>query len=113
MPLRRPRTILDDASDAITSVFAGPLSPITSIFGASSRSSTVQEVYNSDIDLREDEVLEEDRGEGEEVDDSPELRRDVRVIAVGDHETGLTELTKRRRAWEVLPLRRTRVNYQR
>ena len=68
---------------------------------------------NSDIDLREDEVLEEDRGEGEEVDDSPELRRDVRVIAVGDHETGLTELTKRRRAWEVLPLRRTRVIYQR
>ncbi|PAV22746.1 WD40 domain containing protein [Pyrrhoderma noxium] len=113
VPLRRPRTILDDASDAITSVFAGPLSPITSIFGASARSSTVQEVYNSDIDLREDEVLEEDRGEGEEVDDSPELRRDVRVIAVGEHETGLTELTKRRRAWEVLPLRRTRVNYQR
>lgn len=75
--MRKPRTLLDDASEAINSVIANPLSPLTSIFGGGTAKATTQDVQNNDIDLREDEVLEEDRGEGEEADDSPELLRRV------------------------------------
>ncbi|KAI5122356.1 hypothetical protein M0805_004114 [Coniferiporia weirii] len=113
VPLRKPRTLLENASDVFTNVIVNPLSPLTSIFGGTPKSATAQEVYNSDIDLREDELLEEDRGEGEEADDSPENMRRVRVLSVNEGEQGITEATKRRRAWEVIPLRRSRALYTR
>ncbi|THH05170.1 hypothetical protein EW145_g4992 [Phellinidium pouzarii] len=113
IPLRKPRTLLENASDVFNSVIASPLSPLASIFGGPSKSATVQEVYNSDIDLREDELLEEDRGEGEEVDDSQEKFRRVRVLTVNSDEEGTAETAQRRRTWEVMPLRRSRALYTR
>ncbi|OCB87135.1 hypothetical protein A7U60_g5872 [Sanghuangporus baumii] len=89
VPMRKPRSFLENASDALNSVFTNPL---TSIFGATSQA-TVREVHDSDIDLREHEVLEEDRGEGEEADDSPEPLRKVAVVALPDQEEILTLAT--------------------
>jgi hypothetical protein len=67
-------------------------------------------VFNADIDLTEDEVLEEDKGEEAEVDNSPDLARKVRIVAVptGDKSMMdflLSENAKRRRKWVVTPLR--------
>ena len=111
VPQRKPRTIFDDATEALSAVVSNPLSPFTSIFGGAGSSkagsSTVEAVHESDIDLREEELMEEDRGAEEEDDDSPELGRKVRVVMAKVGEA-LTDATKLRRAWEVIPLRWTR-----
>lgn len=106
---------MEDVTEAVTNVFAVPLTPLASLFGkAPAPSATVEDVYRGDIDLREDELLEEDRAEGEEIDDSPENIRRVRVIGVAEGEDlSLTEATKLRRRWEVLPIRRSRALYAR
>ena len=67
-------------------------------------------MFNGDIDLTEDEVLEEDKGEEAEVDNSPDLSRKVRIVAVSTGEKSMMDLllsenAKRRRKWVVTPLR--------
>jgi len=112
VPLRKPRTLMEDMTEAVSNVFATPLTPFATLFGKAP--ATAEDVYRSDIDLREDEVLEEDRAEGEEVDDSPENIRRVRVVGVTEGENrALTEAAKLRRKWEVLPIRRSRALYTR
>ena len=67
-------------------------------------------MFNGDIDLTEDEVLEEDKGEEAEVDDSPDSGRKVRIVAVSTGEKSMMDLllsenAKMRRKWVVTPLR--------
>lgn len=69
--------------------------------------STVAEVREIDIDLREEELMEEDRGAEEEEDDSPSPLRKVRVVKANEGQQ-VTLATKLRRSWEVIPLRWTR-----
>lgn len=106
---------MEDMTEAVSNVFAAPLTPFATLFGkAPAASATAEDVYRGDIDLREDEVLEEDRTEGDEVDDSPENIRRVRVVGVTEGENrALTEAAKLRRKWEVLPIRRSRALYAR
>ncbi|KAA1477294.1 hypothetical protein DENSPDRAFT_844509 [Dentipellis sp. KUC8613] len=104
MPMRKPRTFLDDASEALTSALRSPLSLFS---GAAPRPDTSEHV-NEAFDLRPDELLEQDRGEAAEVDDSPEAIRHVRVIVTTAEEArGLGEKARNRRRWSVHPLRRT------
>ena len=68
------------------------------------------EVFNGDIDLTEDEVLEEDKGEEAEVDDSADLTRNVRIIAMSTAEKNMMDLllseeARKRRKRVVIPLR--------
>lgn len=111
VPKRKPRSIFEDAADAFNAVVANPLSPFTSMFSGVGSSetgaSTIEEVRESDIDLREEELMEEDRGAEEEDDDSPDLERKVRVVMTREAEI-ITDATKLRRTWEVIPLRWTR-----
>lgn len=111
VPERKPRTIFEDASEAISTVISNPLSPFTSIFGGlgmnKTSTSTVAEVREIDIDLREEELMEEDRGAEEEEDDSPSPLRKVRVVKANEGQQ-VTLATKLRRSWEVIPLRWTR-----
>jgi len=108
IPLRRPRSLLEDASDVFTGVLSGPLS----LFGGSKPQTRPEEVFSSDIDLREEEVVDEDRAEGEEADDSPERLRRVRVFADAQvDESQLPIPAKNRRKWEIVPLRRSRALY--
>ncbi len=74
----------------------------------------------SDIDLREEEVLEEDRVEAEEMDDSAEPIRRVRVLpvrlsAVGDgaveDDDGISPMARVRRRWQVIPLRWSKASW--
>ncbi|KAF8973489.1 hypothetical protein BDZ97DRAFT_1900333 [Flammula alnicola] len=94
IPMRKPRTIIDNASEFITSSILTP-SP--------SLQARPDEVFNGDIDLAEDEVVEEERGEEAEVDDSSEPGRKVRVVAVPTAEKNMLDLNRRR--WVVTPLR--------
>lgn len=67
-------------------------------------------MFSGVIDLAEHEVLEEDKGEEAEVDDSPDLGRKVRIVAIPTAEKSmmdllLSEKAKKRRQWVVTQLR--------
>ncbi|KAJ7157164.1 WD40 repeat-like protein [Mycena filopes] len=80
IPLRKPRTILDDAHAFLASAITTPLSFFSA--APTSPKATPEEVFSTHIDLGEHEVLEEERGEEAEVDDSPEWGRRVRVLGI-------------------------------
>ncbi|KAG6873841.1 hypothetical protein C0995_010453 [Termitomyces sp. Mi166 len=107
IPLRKPKTILDDAAAFLSSAVSAPLSFLS---GVSPRpQATPDEVFKGPIDLDEDEVVEEDRGEEAEVDDSPETGRKVRMIVIANKsqsDKNLGEKARNRRRWEVVSLRR-------
>lgn len=106
IPRRRPRTILDGASDALASAFRNPFSLLV---GAQVSVTDMTAAGTDDtFNLREEEVEEQERGEETEIDDDPARDRAVRVIGMTpeqDHE--LTERAWARRRWEVIPLRAT------
>lgn len=105
IPLRKPRSLIDDASALLTSAVSAPFS----LFGyAAPTSPRPDQVFDSgDIDLREDEILEQERSEEGEVDDSYEKFRQVRVIGVAkEDEQVVGEKAQARRQWKVVPLRK-------
>ncbi|OCH96414.1 WD40 repeat-like protein [Obba rivulosa] len=107
IPLRKPRTIIDDASAILSSALTAPFS----FFGSTNAASAARpdEVFDGEIDLREEEILEQDRSEEGEVDDSPERLRHVRVVSFAkEAAAGLGEKAKLRMQWEVLPLLTTK-----
>jgi hypothetical protein len=105
-PLRKPRTIIDDASELIATAITSPINLFSSAFGGKGAAKP-EEVFDGNIDLKEEEVVDEDRGEEGEVDDSSELERQVRVIGVVKGPEGnLSEKARRRRQWAVSSLRR-------
>ena len=60
LPIRKPRTILDDATALLSNAISSPLS----LFGGHSAPANTRphEVFDDgDIDLREDEILEQER----------------------------------------------------
>ncbi|KAJ7069044.1 WD40 repeat-like protein [Mycena belliarum] len=107
VPLRKPRTMLDDAQQFISSAITLPFSLFSA---APAPQATPEAVFSSDIDLGEDEVLEEERGEEAEVDDSPEWGRSVRVLGIvnkSKEEREIVEKARNRRRWQITPLRQT------
>lgn len=108
VPARKPRNIIDDASQLLSSAITTPLS----LFGAfkPASSATPETVFSSgEIDLREDEILEQERSEEGEVDDSPERRREVHVLALSKEEVDVASVkAESRRQWEIIPLRNSR-----
>ncbi|KIK54187.1 hypothetical protein GYMLUDRAFT_918846 [Collybiopsis luxurians FD-317 M1] len=104
VPLRKPKTFIDDASEFITTKFTTPLA---SFFGAANtHNATPEQVESIGVDLAEEDVLEEDRGEEAEVDDSPDEKREVRMLTISpEHPRNLVERAKLRRQWEIIPLR--------
>lgn len=110
VPQRRPRTIIDDASDFFASNFLGPISYLAG--GPPINAARPDQVFGGEIDLHEEEVVEEERGEEGEVDDAPEPSRKVRLVAVptGDKDMLdglLSEKPRQRRRWIIISLRKT------
>jgi hypothetical protein len=107
IPLRKPRTIIDDASEFISSAISTPLS----FFSGKSLvpQAKPEEVFSGTIDLDENEVVDDERGEEGEVDDSRELRRDVQMLTIvrkEESDKALGEKAKVRRQWQIVSLRR-------
>lgn len=107
IPQRKPRTMMDDAHAFISSAITTPLS----LFGLPSpNKATPEAVFDTHIDLGEDEVLEEERGEEAEVDDAPEWGRKVRVLGIVNksrEEKEIIEKARNRRRWQITALRKT------
>jgi DDB1- and CUL4-associated factor 11 len=112
LPRRRPRTLLDGASDALTSAFRAPLSSLLgSVQGMTTLNPTAAGTDDT-FNLREDEVEEQERGDDAEVDDDPARDRSVRVIGLAPEEHhGLSCGAWARRRWEAIPLRSTAARY--
>jgi len=120
IPARKPRTLFVEAVDFFTTspIFAWTGgSAITTDGGEESGGgATVSpaDVQKGGFDLKEDEVLEQDRQESDEVDDSPDPLRKVRVIGITQHDLEQTNAqAARRRTWEIVPLLRNRKNFTR
>lgn len=75
-----------------------------SILGSKS-SATPDAVFGGEIDLKEDEVLETERGEELEVDSSPDLGRKLRMVEAEGDDGELSDQARLRRTWVVIPLR--------
>lgn len=56
MPLRQPRSILNDASDFLASAVSSPLS----LFGGGTKKATPEEVAHAGLDIQDDEVVLEE-----------------------------------------------------
>lgn len=110
-PRVRPKSIIEQASDFISTAVT---SSMTMISGVGHNKARPDQVFDQgEIDLRDDEILDLDRGEEGEVDDSPDLLRVVRVVTVSPHDYDKTVAPYKalRRRWELLPLRAARVHY--
>jgi len=108
VPRRRPLGMFDAAS----AFFAGALANPAAVFARPASSAGGQarpdEVFDGRIDLRDEDVDEADRGAEHEGDDSPELRRPVRVIVLErDDARPVSAQAQQRRAWNILALRKT------
>ncbi|TBU63826.1 WD40 repeat-like protein [Dichomitus squalens] len=105
VPLRKPPTLIDNASALLNSAVVGGMS----LFGGPKTNATPEQVFDGQIDLNESEIAEQDRNEAEEIDDSPNWLRPVKAIGLTAEEAAsATEKAKLRRQWEILPLRHTR-----
>jgi hypothetical protein len=98
--------MFDDATAFLSSAISTPLSLLSGQRVAPR--ATLEEVVSSHIDLNEDEVLEEERGEEAEVDDSPEPARRVRMLSIVDKlESTPSDKAMNRRRWQTIPLRKS------
>jgi hypothetical protein len=110
--MQRAPGILGNATQFFSST-ASRLIPVGSNNRRPSRSNTNDIGDFGDFDLRDDEVMEEERGEEGDVDDSVENRRDVRVLSLPltldeDGVNGGSRMARNRRRWEIVPLLRER-----
>ncbi|RDX51000.1 WD40 repeat-like protein [Lentinus brumalis] len=104
VPMRRPPTLIANASALLTSAMSGPLA----LFGGQTHT-TPDMVFDGEIDLAEGELAEQDRTEAEEVDDSLDPLRPVKVVALVPEEVaGSSDTARLRRQWEIMPLRNTK-----
>jgi WD repeat-containing protein 23 len=102
VPMLRARTIIDDASSFVSTALTTSLSFLS---GSKSPKSSPEDVFDGEIDLSDGQVLEQDRGEEGEVDDSTAPARDVRVLTLASREKTLGEQAMLRRQWKVESLR--------
>ncbi|KIM33749.1 hypothetical protein M408DRAFT_325357 [Serendipita vermifera MAFF 305830] len=133
IPSRKPRTFVDDAADFFAtgaSFITGPLASLSMPFGLSSTEPdhvgsgplhkseedarvlnervSLEHVTAGHFDLREDEVLEEERPEEAEIDDDPDVMRRVRVVGYRRQTESPNSRSRDRKRWEILPIRKER-----
>lgn len=112
-PKRRPSTVIDNASKFFTTAVSSSMTMLAGI-GHKTAAVTPDDVFGTgDIDLKEDEIMDEDRGEENEVDDSAEALRLANIICIPKAQEGkpVSERANLRRQWEILSLRATRARF--
>jgi len=105
VPKRRPKSFINNASAILSATVSAPFALLAGSLSAQPKS-TPEEVFSGTIDLAEDEMLEQDRGEEGEVDDSPDPQRGLRLLSIipgGMPPEGTN--ARKRRQWQVFALR--------
>jgi WD repeat-containing protein 23 len=101
--MRRPPSVLENATQFFASAAA-------TLVPAIAPSISYRDDELDPFSLTDNEVMEEERGAEGDVDDSPEVRRDIRVLSLplatrqGGTDGGGTKAARERRRWEVLPI---------
>jgi len=104
LPITKRRSVFDNASEFFSTAVNTSFSLISG--KPSSHHPKPEEVFDGDFDLKEDEVLEQDRGIEGEADDSPDLARKVRIITVNPRDPPpYGANAQKRRQWTIQPLR--------
>ena len=105
--MKRPKSFIDNASAFLSATVAAPFSLLAGSASTQPKS-TPEDVFGGDIDLAEDEMLEQDRGEEGEVDDSPEPHRNLCLLSIDPGSTPPEGTNARkRRQWQLFALRRS------
>ena len=105
----RPKSLVDSAADFFSSAAAlVSFNP----FGAPSSESSTAHVADGQYDLRDEEILEEERIADEQDDSSPEPRREVRMLTFPmgwmDKDERKDPRGCERRKWEIVSLQSSR-----
>ncbi|KZV99025.1 hypothetical protein EXIGLDRAFT_726508 [Exidia glandulosa HHB12029] len=114
LPSRRPRTILDNVADTLTSAATTVLFAPLSLTGLASPGpsqtshATVDEIEGAEFTLQEHELADEDVVNEEDADDNPERVRHLRVFQK-DPRAALGPQARARRQWEIVPILREKV----
>ena len=126
LPARKPKTLLDDAAAFLASTAsilafpfsAAPAAPSSSPSSPGAvdhtRSGVARQhthIDSGEFDLRESEIVEEERAEAEEVDDDPDPARRVRIYGFRPRdlaEGAANTRARERRRWEIVPIRKER-----
>lgn len=114
IPKRKPPSVFDNAAQ----FFTGAVSLIV----PSTPVPRTQE-EEGEFDLRENEIVEEERPVESEVDDSPDIHRDICVLSLplysqSGSETGVETLgggsskARERRRWEILPITKGKATFR-
>ncbi|KZS93461.1 hypothetical protein SISNIDRAFT_454653 [Sistotremastrum niveocremeum HHB9708] len=113
IPERKLKTAIDEAAEFFqsTAAFFSPKTIFSNPMFTVVNPANADEVAESNIDLKEDEVLEQDRAEHEELDDSLEKLRRVSIVKLNGAESAPAPVTpaKLRRQWQVIPLLKQKV----
>lgn len=114
LPSSKPRTLMDNVADTLTSaastVFFAPLSltGLTSPGPSQTSHATVDEIEGADFSLREHELADEDIVNDESTDDNPEKLRRIRVLR--RQRTILNPHAQERQQWEIISILREKVS---
>lgn len=111
IPRRKPPSVLDNAAQFFSSA-ASRLAPVIA-------GEEIQRDDEGEFDLRENEIVEEERPAENEVDDSPDIHRDIVVLSLPflsgrDHDThgGGSSTARERRRWEILPINKEKATFR-
>lgn len=109
IPRRKPPSVLDNAALFFSSA-ASRLAPVIA-------GEEVQRDDEGEFDLRENEIVEEERPAENEVDDSPDIHRDIVVLSLpflsgNDTLGGGSSAARERRRWEVLPINTAKATFR-
>ena len=105
IPRRKPRSFVDDASEFLSSSVTNAFSFLSG--GPVSPKAKPDDVFNGEIDLQEDSILEQERGEELEVDDAPDWTRKIRMLSLGPKDLEMaSQKASKRRKFQIIPLRK-------
>jgi len=111
LPKRAERTFVDDAADFLSNTATTIATPFTRLFSPASPTLspvTADDVAEGQIELRVDETLDIDRAPHEELDDSPDPVRIVKLIELygkeDETDQRLNEKARSKRQWQVIPI---------
>ena len=111
VPKRKPPSVLDNAAQFFSSA-------ISIVAPAGNSETPVRRDEEGEFDLKEYEIVEEERSAENEVDDSPDIHRDICVLSLplmseqGETHGGGSSKARERRRWEILPISRERATFK-
>lgn len=111
VPKRKPPSVLDNAAQFFSSAIS-IVAPTGNVEGP------VRRDEEGEFDLKEYEIVEEERSAENEADDSSDIHRDICVLSLplmseqGETHGGGSSKARERRRWEILPISKEKATFR-